>query len=430
MKIGVHSLVMVVLVTFFYLTLNDQARAGDVKVKLPNNAYSRFLVVDETNNHLFGVSSDNGRVGIGVELPTRLFHVLGNDNIAKFETSSTASRALLDLDAPDVATNNLSRLSWRSNSSTGATKQFGAVDMVYLNKTNGSEQAHMAFSTMHAGTFKETMRVGWNRVGIGTDQPNWKLDVVENLSSGHTARFFNSSSSATAGVLRIRVNRTVPSTGNDFITFERDNGHSVGRITGNNSGGVTYSTSGGDFAEYLPLREIYEQIEAGDIVGLFAGSISRTTQGTDRLRVVSTAPAIVGNMPEDSRLDLHRVVAFLGQVPVKVRGAVQAGDYIVPSGLNDGTGLAVNPDDLTPSQYGQIVGVAWESSSEESVKPITIEVGMHTAASHLAELHEQKDRQIQDLVKTTQSLQTRLETLEQVVRSLASEPSLLSLDSR
>ena len=68
-------------------------------------------------------------------------------------------------------------------------------------------------------------------------------------------------------------------------------------------------------------------------------------------------------------------VAFIGQVPVKVRGPVNSGDYILPSGLNDGIGIAINPKTITFGQYREAIGIAWESSKEKIAK-VNVAVGI------------------------------------------------------
>jgi len=425
MKINMGRLAAA-LIMLSVLGWNGMVQAGDVEIYLPLTN-SDFNVIQGSNNR-FHVGG-NGYVGIGTNTPARYLHVRGDDNIAKFATTSTASRALLDLDAPNVAVGNLSRLTWRSNSSTGVNKQFGAIDLIYTDKTNSSEDAHMAFSTIKLGTMTEAMRIEGNCVGIGTTNPNsiYNLDVRKNANSEYVALFANENTGDTAGVLRLRVGRGYPLITNHFIRFEYGSGLEVGSITGNSGGGVTYNTTAADFAEYLPLRERGERIEAGDIVGIFGGTVSRTTLGTDRVRVISSAPALLGNTPPKDQIDHFRKVAFIGQVPVKIRGAVQAGDYVVPSGLHDGIGVAVAPDNLRPAQYGQVVGVSSGSSSDESVKMVVIEVGLHTAAKQLADFHEQKDRQISDLIQATQALQKRLEVLEKAFSRMNPEPNLASL---
>ena len=59
--------------------------------------------------------------------------------------------------------------------------------------------------------------------------------------------------------------------------------------------------------------------------------------------MVSTNPGVLGNMPDDNELWKYEKVAFMGQVPTMVRGVVN-GDFIIPSGLHDGTGIGVSSE--------------------------------------------------------------------------------------
>ena len=92
------------------------------------------------------------------------------------------------------------------------------------------------------------------------------------------------------------------------------------------------------------------------------GKISKFTEGAQQFMVISTKPAVLGNMPPAGQEAASEKVAFMGQIPVKVRGIVFSGDYILPSGLNDGTGVAVSPKEIKADQYKQIVGVAWSEA--------------------------------------------------------------------
>ncbi len=412
----------------FVLGWNGLASAGDVTVQLPDMTSTFNVNLLDLNLNLLRVKG-NGYVGIGTDAPSRHLHVRAYDNIAVFESTNTGSVALLDLTAPSVAVGNLSRLCWRSDNNAGTSKQYGAVDLIYQDKTAGTEDAYMAFSTMKAGVMTEGMRIKGNSVGVGTTDPSpiYNLDVRKNVNHDYVALFANENTGDNANVLKLRVGRGYPLITNHFIRFEYGTGPEVGSITGNSAGGVTYNTAAADFAEYLPLKEPGEQVEAGDIVGIFGGAVSRTTFGTDRVRVISSAPALLGNTPREDRIENYRKVALIGQVTVKVRGIVQAGDYVVPSGLHDGTGVAVAPEKLRPAQYGQIVGVASGSSTEESVKLVVVEVGLHTAAKQFADLHVEKDRQISQLVQATRALQARLEALEKAFSRINPEPSLASL---
>ena len=104
--------------------------------------------------------------------------------------------------------------------------------------------------------------------------------------------------------------------------------------------------------------------------------------------VVSTAPIVLGATPPKDEEYRHEKIAFLGQVPVSVLGKVESGDYILPSGDNDGFGIAINPVDLTLNMVDQIVGVAWEPGLDEFVNIVNVAVGLnHTGnAVKLAQL--------------------------------------------
>lgn len=123
--------------------------------------------------------------------------------------------------------------------------------------------------------------------------------------------------------------------------------------------GVTYASGAGDYAEYLLRQNKNEEMSYGDIVGVRGGKVSKNTQGAERSMVISYKPIVLGNMPEADKEANYEKVAFMGQVPVKVFGKVSIGDYIIPSGNNDGIGRAIPRKSVTTEQINQIVGVAW-----------------------------------------------------------------------
>jgi len=55
---------------------------------------------------------------------------------------------------------------------------------------------------------------------------------------------------------------------------------------------------------------------------------------------------------------------------------VQAGDLIMASGLNDGIGVGVSPEEISAEQFEQIVGQAWETSAVPGVKSVRVAVGL------------------------------------------------------
>jgi hypothetical protein len=200
-------------------------------------------------------------------------------------------------------------------------------------------------------------------IGFNTNAPATDFDVVANRG-GH-AMLVQNDEATTADGIAIRVNEATPTTSNNFLSFQRDNGANVGSVEGNGAGGVVFNTSGGDYAEYLPLAEGVPKalLRPGRVVALRDGAVSLDTTGAQQLGVVSTNPAVSGNDPGEAKRDSHALIAFLGQVDVAVLGPVAAGDFLVASGRHDGTAIGVPPALMTTEQLGAVVGRAWTAST-------------------------------------------------------------------
>lgn len=141
--------------------------------------------------------------------------------------------------------------------------------------------------------------------------------------------------------------------------------------------GVTYESGAGDYAEYLMKASLAESFVPGDIVGMKGGLISKNIAGAEKMMVISKKPIVLGNMPTGNKADYEKV-AFLGQVPVKVFGKVNVGDYILPNGMNNGVGVAVNPADIKAQDIRNIVGIAWSGSSNTyGITTINVAVGLN-----------------------------------------------------
>lgn len=133
--------------------------------------------------------------------------------------------------------------------------------------------------------------------------------------------------------------------------------------------------------------------------------------------VKSTGAAVAGNWPSQDKRSQFELISFLGQVKVKVKGKVNAGDYIVPSGLNDGVGIAISESNLASSDRLRILGRAWESSSILTVKPILVAVGsnftqasLHDDLARVNQVYQELDK----LKKEQQALLNKLNsTLDQ-----------------
>jgi len=145
-------------------------------------------------------------------------------------------------------------------------------------------------------------------------------------------------------------------------------------------GGVTYSSAAADYAEWLPKADPEERIFPGDVVGVRFGHVSKRTSDAEMLMVASTRPLVLGNTPPEGREAEYLKVAFLGQVPVKVFGDVALGDYLVPSGNDNGYAIARRPQDLTAADLARLVGVAWEASESNGLGYVNTAVGLDRAS--------------------------------------------------
>ncbi len=233
-------------------------------------------------------------------------------------------------------------------------------------------------------------------VGIGTNSPNYRLEVRRNVSgndispSSYVAEFRNTNTNQgdnnDPSILRLRVDVNEPLANTNYIQFLYTNNGSIygsGNVEGNGNGGVKFETTGSDYGEELDRLDPSEEMEGTDVVGVFGGKISKRTDGADWVMAISANAAFVGNANTnltDKDNNPREVVAFIGQVPVKVRGDVNIGDYILASGLEDGTAIAVAPDQLQADQSNKIVGRAWEAATGE-LNLINTVVGLPESAS-------------------------------------------------
>ena len=176
--------------------------------------------------------------------------------------------------------------------------------------------------------------------------------------------------------------------------------------------GITYESRHGDYAEWLKRLDADEEIRPGDIVGAFGGQVTKSTKGAQQLLVTSTMPLVAGNMPPEQEEHLYEKTAFMGQVPVNVIGPVQAGDYIIPSGLEDGTGIAISPELMTADEYVQVVGRAWRSSASTRLKQVPVAVGLNS--NDVAEIIEKMHRKNHDLGCELDELENRIADLKEL----------------
>ena len=183
--------------------------------------------------------------------------------------------------------------------------------------------------------------------------------------------------------------------------------------------GVSYQSGSADYAEWLERMNGDEQMEAGDIVGVCGGKISKETDDAQQILVVSKAPIFVGNMPPVEEKHLYEQVAFIGQVPVKVVGPVSEGDYIIPSGFEDGTGIAVSPELMTADEYSKVVGRAWSRSDNICMKYVHVAIGMNNGdVATVLGKQKMKSQELRDRLQRVRSALAEYNGLEQKITKL------------
>lgn len=180
--------------------------------------------------------------------------------------------------------------------------------------------------------------------------------------------------------------------------------------------GVSYQSGAGDYAEWLPKADKNEKFIPGDIVGVRGGYISRNTENADHYMVISRNPIVLGNMPEEGKEADYEKVAFLGQVPVKVFGKVQPGDYILPGGNNNGAGKGISPGKILPDQYNKIVGTAWSGSESNEYGYVNVVTGLN--AGQVAKLGEKQEKIIKEQEAEIESLKTEINKMNDALAQL------------
>jgi len=254
-------------------------------------------------------------------------------------------------------------------------------------------------------------------VGINQNDPTHQLHVTGNSGSqdnfsGNTA-LIEDTDDYRSRALAIKTGNSSSNLSDldQYITFYDADNNALGAITGNSNDGVNFTSFGSDYAEYMPRVDPEEEIETADIVGVVGDGVTKRTDESEQVLVVSDRAVVTGNSPGTDPEDKadYETVAFVGQVPVKVRGAVEADDLIVPSGENDGVGRAVSADEWCPAD-GPVVGRARERSDGDGVAEVSVMVGVDDPTLLGEQMAAQRER-IDDLAGEVDELRAENDDL-------------------
>lgn len=175
--------------------------------------------------------------------------------------------------------------------------------------------------------------------------------------------------------------------------------------------GVSYSSGNGDYAEWLERLDSTESINAGDIVGVIGGKITKDLTNAQQVMAISSNPIVLGNTPKTGKEYLGNNVAFMGQIPVKIMGPVHSGDYIVGKGEILGYGIAITPEEMSLEDFKNAVGRSWEENSTTGPKMVNTVVGVHNG-DYLNVLKKYEER----LSKSENRLKTIEEKLDLLLK--------------
>ena len=251
---------------------------------------------------------------------------------------------------------------------------------------------------------------------------------VKDNPSANMALFKNTSTGSKPDVMGLQAGPSSPGSGVAYLSFYDRTGTTVGQVEGNGSGGVSYSSEGADFAEELPVAQGAAKPESAELVGVRGGTISLNTEDADRIMIASTAPIMTGNATPDTKADDDRrvAVAFVGQVPAKVRGSVEMGDLIVASGKDDGTARAVAPSEYRRAEHGPIAGQAWSAKETAEVGEVTVAVGLGRSGAVAGRMETQRDR-IDELEAENEALKTQQQEIKKRLAALEAERAPLAV---
>ena len=366
----------------------------------------------KTNNVTAMTIDTSQNVGIGGAAGTEKLTVTGNVALATANSKFTGATGLTFEATGDSFGTVRLNMQNRNGVNGAMFEQAGSVDLVDFVFKGLTNQRNIRYEARAASDFVLAPEF---QIGAAADPGLVIADALTYVRKGSLTV-----NTATASA-RVHANNTTANTntflasngatqvwkvlapaGGATVTYNAANAvQYVGRDTGTsrsiNAAG-TINASGADFAEWVDWSG--PKPVMGSVI-LYRGSY-----------VVVSSPetaAFVGNDIKDPE---HAIlIAFAGQLQVRVRGVVRVGDLIVAN--DDGTARAVRKSDATIADAYRAVGTAWGSSRNSGLKRVHVAVGIGLAGG-LNEIQQIRSDN-QKLKEENNLLKVRLDRLEKLL---------------
>jgi hypothetical protein len=233
--------------------------------------------------------------------------------------------------------------------------------------------------------------------------------------SGYTQTFTvqNEYSDAQADGMAVILEPSTLSTTNVFVRFSKDGDitNTAGRIRGpaaadsyafvadagttsvpevDSTGDVVYASGGSDFGEWIEVGDIEEWNLSEDHLSQISAENPSLRlpegwmcyvreqkffkEGPGTPMIVTRSALLVGNETGKEGF-VGETFSFSGQISVIVKGVVNSGDLLIPSGSFYCT--AISPKNVTFEQYKRVVGTAWTNfTTGEDFGRVTAAIGI------------------------------------------------------
>lgn len=349
-----------------------------------------------------------------------------------------------------------------SASSSGS----GTADNDVLNELTGTsnntdriiQSSNSAHIRLLAGSTQAIDISPNGNVGINKDNPETKLDVggdttindgnlnVKNDKDNLTvAKIQNTNKSDNADGVEVQLGYDGNgSAGNSYVIFKNGISRIQGRIHSNQNGGVSYATSGSDFAEYFKkdLTTSYNQnsFSPGTLICYSNQGVSPcNTTSKYILGAISDNPGFIGGA-ELHTDDQYALVGLVGQLHIKVYndGNIKPGDALT---ISTHEGYAEKA-----YQKSYIIGYALEQPTEKGFTTIKTHIqpslydpfvyyGLsgNDKSSYLAHVSNTVQTLVADLIEATtakiQTLYARVVHTDTLVAETIDSPQIKKIEN-